>query len=63
VRRAARHHQSAGGVLPEAQGEQGAVGQLGQHQITHVGGGDSLEHVEHRLIALGQPNEDAVVVV
>ena len=61
--RATRHHQGPGGVLPEAQGKEGAVGQLGEHQVAHVGSGDPLEYVEHRLVTLGKTNQDAVIVV
>jgi hypothetical protein len=31
MRRSARHEQGAGGILPEAEGKQGTIGQFIQH--------------------------------
>ena len=45
------------------QGEQGAVGQLFQDQRLDVLRRQAVEQVEHRLVGVGQADQDAVVVV
>ena len=60
---AARHQQRPRRVLPEAQREQRAVGQLVEDQPFHVLRRQAVEQIENRLVHVGETNQDAVVVV
>ena len=63
ARLAARQQQRPRRVLPEAQGEQGAVGQFVEDQLLDVLRRQAVEQIEDRLVGVGQADEDAVVVV
>ena len=63
ARLAARQQQRPRRVLPEAQGEQGAVGQLVEDQSLDVLRRQAVEQIEDRLVGVGQADQDAVVVV
>ena len=63
ARLAARQQQRPRRVLPEAQGEQGAVGQLVEDQPFDVLRRQAVEQIEDRLVGVGQADEHAVVVV
>ena len=62
-RGAARHHQSAGGVLAEAQGEQCTIGQFVEDHFAHVVRRQTIEQVEHRFVAFGEANQHTVIVM
>ena len=60
---AARHQQRPRRVLPEAQREQRAVGQLVEDQPFHVLRRQAVEYIEKRLVHVGEAHQHAVVVV
>ena len=52
-RRSARHHQRPRGIVPKAQGKEGAVGQLLENHVAHILRRDPCQQIDDGFIALG----------